>query len=278
MAIHSGWYRPFNTTDDFWAVTYSEEKSLTKAKNVDEARVRAKDGRENAIKTNGAAEIGDATKDEETIEKSGVDVDVKEEPTDEEVMGATTDKPAAAKTIAAFGKRDVDKGVQEKLKSVDGASRASSPAKASVPIPAVNGESKENKSDTFASTNTVPNAKPLLFRPTTTPYLTSTGKDLIVTLRVLPRLAKYFSSTRGGVKSRGWGGGHDGESLIIIAVEECESVRRARKGVPSRAPSKDVLKKSWSAASTRTEVVFIATNDQDKWCVFLDPCRGFSAF
>ncbi|KAI9004588.1 histone deacetylation protein Rxt3-domain-containing protein [Gaertneriomyces semiglobifer] len=46
--------------------------------------------------------------------------------------------------------------------------------------------------------------------------------DLIVTLRVLPRLVKYTGSLRNGIHSRGWGGGHDGESIRVEKVEMVE--------------------------------------------------------
>ncbi|KAJ3079500.1 hypothetical protein HK102_003740 [Quaeritorhiza haematococci] len=42
--------------------------------------------------------------------------------------------------------------------------------------------------------------------------------DLLVTLRVLPRLVRYTGSLRHGILSRGWGSGHDGESLRVERV------------------------------------------------------------
>jgi hypothetical protein len=48
--------------------------------------------------------------------------------------------------------------------------------------------------------------------------------DLLVTLRVLPRLAKYTGSTRFGISSRGWGSGHEGESLRVEKVVEVPRV------------------------------------------------------
>ncbi len=52
--------------------------------------------------------------------------------------------------------------------------------------------------------------------------------DLIVTLRVLPKLLKYTGSTRYGLDSKGWGASHDGESFAVVKVQRVEkgSVRR----------------------------------------------------
>lgn len=42
--------------------------------------------------------------------------------------------------------------------------------------------------------------------------------DLSVILRIAPKLIAYKGSQRGGVKSRSWGNGHDGVSLMIESV------------------------------------------------------------
>lgn len=46
-----------------------------------------------------------------------------------------------------------------------------------------------------------------------------TPKAIEVTLQVAPRLVRYQGSLRGGIKSRSWGNGHDGVSLIVVEVK-----------------------------------------------------------
>ncbi|KAJ3035344.1 hypothetical protein HDV00_004072 [Rhizophlyctis rosea] len=66
------------------------------------------------------------------------------------------------------------------------------------------------------------------------PHLPS--HDVHVTLRILPRLIKYSGSMRNGLQSRGWGGGHDGESLEVVKVVEVErgSVNRSGRKIGAR--------------------------------------------
>lgn len=47
--------------------------------------------------------------------------------------------------------------------------------------------------------------------------------DLLVTLRMVPKLIKYYGSERFGCKSRWWGGGHDGFSFRI---ETCKNIQK----------------------------------------------------
>lgn len=50
-------------------------------------------------------------------------------------------------------------------------------------------------------------------------YATTTCKShhsLIVTLKILPQLKKYFSSVGFGLESRQWGHSHDGVSFMVI--------------------------------------------------------------
>ena len=51
--------------------------------------------------------------------------------------------------------------------------------------------------------------------------------DLEVKLRIAPKLIRYVSTERGGIRSRGWGNGHDGVSIVI------ENVRRIKVSVCS---------------------------------------------
>lgn len=44
------------------------------------------------------------------------------------------------------------------------------------------------------------------------------GEGILVTLRVVGRLVRYISTERNGLKSRGWGNGHDGGSLVVETV------------------------------------------------------------
>lgn len=70
--------------------------------------------------------------------------------------------------------------------------------------------------------------------------------DLIITLRVLPQLVRYTGSLRCGLVSRGWGVGHDGNSIRVIACEKVpprEAMQRAkhsmRKGPPTFGANHD---------------------------------------
>lgn len=65
-------------------------------------------------------------------------------------------------------------------------------------------------------------------------------KDAIeVTVRVVPRLNRYTSTERNGVRTRSWGNGHDGSSIVVegvkrvtVSTEHCQStgtrLRQAR--------------------------------------------------
>ncbi|WWC86700.1 uncharacterized protein L201_001577 [Kwoniella dendrophila CBS 6074] len=45
-------------------------------------------------------------------------------------------------------------------------------------------------------------------------------KDIInVTIRLVPRLIRYTATERNGIKTRGWGNGHDGSSIVVERVE-----------------------------------------------------------
>ncbi len=44
------------------------------------------------------------------------------------------------------------------------------------------------------------------------------GKDLHITLLVLPQLQNYASTVAYGIKSRSWGGNHDGMSFKIDKI------------------------------------------------------------
>lgn len=42
--------------------------------------------------------------------------------------------------------------------------------------------------------------------------------SVIVDVRIVPPLARYFATERNGIRTRGWGNGHDGGSIVIEAV------------------------------------------------------------
>ncbi|AGV14647.1 hypothetical protein, variant [Cryptococcus neoformans var. grubii H99] len=52
-----------------------------------------------------------------------------------------------------------------------------------------------------------------------------------VTVRLVPRLVRYIGTERNGLKTRGWGNGHDGSSVV---VERVERVKIDRKYLASR--------------------------------------------
>ncbi|OCF33847.1 hypothetical protein I316_04559 [Kwoniella heveanensis BCC8398] len=60
-------------------------------------------------------------------------------------------------------------------------------------------------------------------------------RDVInVTVRIVPRLIKYTATERNGVKTRGWGNGHDGASVVVerverVAVDKTYLKSRSRK-------------------------------------------------
>jgi len=51
------------------------------------------------------------------------------------------------------------------------------------------------------------------------------GGGVKVTLRMVGRLVRYVSTERNGVRSRGWGNGHDGGSLVVESVVRVEVSR-----------------------------------------------------
>lgn len=70
--------------------------------------------------------------------------------------------------------------------------------------------------------------------PSTTSTVTVTDTDsVIVDVRIVPPLARYFATERNGIKTRGWGNGHDGGSIVV------EAIRRLPVGAP-RPPSREV--------------------------------------
>ncbi|TPX35921.1 hypothetical protein SmJEL517_g01746 [Synchytrium microbalum] len=50
------------------------------------------------------------------------------------------------------------------------------------------------------------------------PKTNTPSHDISVTLRILPQLLHYYPSMRHGITSRGWGSSHDGESLRVESV------------------------------------------------------------
>jgi hypothetical protein len=73
------------------------------------------------------------------------------------------------------------------------------------------------------------------------PYIRPAERELHITLLILPKLKKYQSSLRYGMKTRDWGDNHDGLSYLVTAVrftDEGESGRWGRSG-------KDRKKRMW---------------------------------
>lgn len=90
------------------------------------------------------------------------------------------------------------------------------------------GNENEVKVEKDSETKEQDKSRIISLSPPTIPFVTATAssdldttpsQDAIVTLRVLPKLARYGSSKRNGLKSRGWGTGHEGESLVIETVQ-----------------------------------------------------------
>lgn len=70
--------------------------------------------------------------------------------------------------------------------------------------------------------------------------------DLLITIRILPQLIRYRGSLRSGLISRGWGIGHDGNSIQVIACEKIptgDAMRLVKHGmrkvVPTFAANRD---------------------------------------
>ena len=60
----------------------------------------------------------------------------------------------------------------------------------------------------------------VLFEPPKAgPVLPPVGRDLHITLLLLPPLEGYASTTSWGIRSRGWAGNHDGMSFKVLRVE-----------------------------------------------------------
>lgn len=71
------------------------------------------------------------------------------------------------------------------------------------------------------------------------PVTKAADHDLLITLRILPQLVRYAGSLRCGLVSRGWGIGHDGNSMRIIACEKLapgEAVKMVKHGMRKAAP------------------------------------------
>ncbi|KAI9034356.1 hypothetical protein DFJ74DRAFT_640183 [Hyaloraphidium curvatum] len=63
--------------------------------------------------------------------------------------------------------------------------------------------------------------------------------DLLITLRILPQLVRYTGSLRCGLVSRGWGAGHDGNSIRVIECEKIacgDAVKMAKHSMRKAAP------------------------------------------
>ncbi|ORY44707.1 Rxt3-domain-containing protein [Rhizoclosmatium globosum] len=97
-------------------------------------------------------------------------------------------------------------------------------------------ESDPEKNSTPIPTTSPTPTDPII--PTPHPTLKSIPlHDLVVTLRVLPRLEKYTGTACVGLtdkdvvySSRGWGGSHEGESICIVSVRQIPT-RHAHPGV-----------------------------------------------
>ncbi|KAJ3186093.1 hypothetical protein HDU85_001011 [Gaertneriomyces sp. JEL0708] len=99
-----------------------------------------------------------------------------------------------------------------------------------------NNDAGKKDKDKVASASFPTPPTPAIYRPLAASSALP-DHDLIVTLRVLPRLVKYTGSLRNGIHSRGWGGGHDGESIRV------ENVEMVEKGVEKKGRGKGV--KQW---------------------------------
>ncbi|KAL9038983.1 MAG: hypothetical protein Q9214_005062, partial [Letrouitia sp. 1 TL-2023] len=73
-----------------------------------------------------------------------------------------------------------------------------------------------------------------LNNPPTKPVVPPRNKDMLLTLRVLPALEEYLSVTRHGIRSRSWGGEHDGISFMIEGAEFVEHGAEERGGEARR--------------------------------------------
>ncbi|WVW78225.1 hypothetical protein I302_100177 [Kwoniella bestiolae CBS 10118] len=81
-------------------------------------------------------------------------------------------------------------------------------------------------------------------------------QDIInVTVRLVPRLIRYTATERNGVRTRGWGNGHDGSSIVVeraerIAVDKRYLKTRKRKSVISEWARQRQLVSPLAAIST----------------------------
>ncbi|KAL7409340.1 histone deacetylation protein Rxt3-domain-containing protein [Mrakia frigida] len=97
------------------------------------------------------------------------------------------------------------------------------------------------------------------------------GGGVRVTLRMVGRLIRYVSTERNGVRSRGWGNGHDGGSLVVESVVRVEA---SEKQVSmSRRTKKTRLARF---AEMRKELVDEANDDVLNLTVFGDAGYKFS--
>ena len=76
---------------------------------------------------------------------------------------------------------------------------------------------------------TTPPPEDILTFPPDEPMVPPAGKDLHVTLHVLPTLEKYASHVAHGIKSRVWGNTHDGVSFRIEKIEWVDTKERNRE-------------------------------------------------
>ena len=102
------------------------------------------------------------------------------------------------------------------------------------------------------------NTRCLTSPPSTGPVAPPDKKDLHLTLLVLPALEAYASSVWHGVKSRAWGGNHDGMSFKV------EKVEWVNEGLEGRCEERDGKTKksrlrSWEGVGMKTGVRTVRT-------------------
>ena len=85
---------------------------------------------------------------------------------------------------------------------------------------------------TAESKDTTTEHQPTLSAPPPVPILPPPGKDLHLTLLILPPLQQYPSRINHGIKSRAWGNDHDGMSFRIEKIAWVEE--RGERGVEAR--------------------------------------------
>ncbi|ORY21300.1 histone deacetylation protein Rxt3-domain-containing protein [Naematelia encephala] len=60
------------------------------------------------------------------------------------------------------------------------------------------------------------------------------SEAMIVTVRVVPRLVRYTGRERNSVKTRNWGNGHDGRSIVVEGVERLKVTKKLMDKKTSR--------------------------------------------